>query len=75
MTIIPVATARITVLLTIAESKSGDAEKRQEFAEWAIDDMLSRAFREDPLVTGWRIIGDWPETPDIFTMSDPLGAP
>lgn len=69
------ATARITVLIRIDENKSGDAEAVQERAEWAIDDALSARFSEDAHVDSWRIVGDWPETEDIFTMSDPLGAP
>lgn len=69
--------ARITVLLNLdnAQAGAGDMIDAHELAEWAIDDAFSARFGEDPRVTGWRIVGDWPETEDIFTMSDPLGAP
>lgn len=69
------ATARITVLLKIDETKSGDAEIVQEQLEWAIANSLEKWTCDDQRVTGFRIIGDWPETTDIYEMSDPLGAP
>lgn len=69
--------ARITVLLNLDDSKAGagDMIDAQEQTEFAIANHLEIWFGNDQRFTAWRVIGDWPETPDIFEMSDPLGAP
>lgn len=68
-------TARITVLLNLDDTKSGDVEDLQEQIEWALANALEIWSCGDQRVVGFRVIGDWPETTDIFEMSDPLGAP